>query len=47
MFAVRIGEELIEAFTVRGLLIDGEPLLEVGRVDPRTFSRVSGNILLG
>jgi hypothetical protein len=46
MFAIRIGEDLVEAFSVRGLLIDGEPHLEVGRVDPRVLSRVTGNILL-
>lgn len=43
MFAVRIGEELVEAFSVRGLLIDGEPHLEVGKIDPRVRNRVTGN----
>ncbi len=34
MFAVRIGAQLVEGFSVRGLVIDGEPYLEVGRVNP-------------
>lgn len=46
MFAVRIGGELVEAFSVRGLLIDGKPHLEVGTVNPYAVSRVTGNILL-
>jgi hypothetical protein len=45
MFAIRIGEDLVEAISVRGVLIDGEPHLEVGRVDPRVASRVIGSIL--
>jgi len=46
-FSVRIGTQMIEAFTVRGYLIDDEAHLEVSRVNPRTFERVSGMILLG
>lgn len=46
-FYVRIGEQMLKAFTVRGFFIDDEAHLEVSRVNPLAFSRVSGMIVLG
>jgi hypothetical protein len=47
MFAIRRGNDLIEAFTVHGRLIDGEPHWDVGQVDPLTRDCVSGAFLSG
>jgi hypothetical protein len=47
MFAVQIGDQLVEAFTVHGYYVDDEAHLEVSRVNPIAFGRISGWINLG
>ncbi len=47
MFAIRVGDQLVEAFTVHGYYVDDEAHLEVSRVDPLATKRISGWINVG